>query len=397
VTVPSSPNPTTTTLSANQSTWAINTPLVLTATESVASGTLPLSLTIGTVAFTDGGTPVAGCGAVALNASNQATCSTSFTATGNHPITAQFSGDTHFTSSSASLAMYADTFQTAFASTGANQTFVVPGGTSQVTVEVQGAQGGAGCSSGALGGTAWTTVPATYNQTFTVAVGGAGGNNGGGYNGGGGGGASPGGRSTRARPRAVAVGRAMCAQAARHSPTAWWWPAAAAGAAMPAAVSAVEQAAPAVGRTPTPARAAAAHPRPRAAAAVGLLGEWRIGLTRHRRRWRWHGESRLRRRWRRWWLLRRWGRRGRHLRRRGGGGSGFGPSGTVFTTGTHAGNGKVLIGYSPANVLTVTVSATQVYGGSPTYSATYGGFISGDGPSDLGGALSCSSVNPFSA
>ena len=50
---------------------------------------------------------------------------------------------------------------------------------------------------------------------------------------------------------------------------------------------------------------------------VGLLGEWRIGLTRHRRRWRWHGESRLRRRWRRWWLLRRrwWG--GRHLRRRG--------------------------------------------------------------------------------
>ena len=396
VTIPSSPNPTTTTLSASQSTWAINTPLVLTATESVASGTLPLSLTIGTVAFTDGGTPVAGCGAVALNASNQATCSTSFTATGNHPITAQFSGDTHFTSSSASLAMYADTFQTAFASTGANQTFVVPGGTSQVTVEVQGAQGGAGCSSGALGGTAWTTVPATYNQTFTVAVGGAGGNNGGGYNGGGGGGASPGWPiytcpTTGGGGGASDVRTGGAALADRVVVAGGGGGGSDAGGGVGGGTSGTG------GGSNTYAGQGGGGAS-QTSGGGGGSGFWANGGSGSLGTGGGGGGT---------------GNPGSGgggggggyyggggggadtSGGGGGGGSGFGPSGTVFTTGTHAGNGKVLIGYSPANVLTVTVSATQVYGGSPTYSATYGGFISGDGPSDLGGALSCSSVNPL--
>jgi len=80
------------------------------------------------VAFTDGGTPSpVRCGGAQCVEPGH--LFDQLHRDGQPPITAQFSGDTHFTSSSASLAMYADTFQTAFASTGANQTFVVPGGT----------------------------------------------------------------------------------------------------------------------------------------------------------------------------------------------------------------------------------------------------------------------------
>ena len=47
----------------------------------------------GLVAFTDGGTAIAGCAAQPLNSSGQATCQVTYTATGSHAITAVYSGD----------------------------------------------------------------------------------------------------------------------------------------------------------------------------------------------------------------------------------------------------------------------------------------------------------------
>ncbi|HLY49237.1 MAG TPA: Ig-like domain repeat protein, partial [Solirubrobacteraceae bacterium] len=58
----------------------------------------------GTVAFTDGGAPIAGCGAVAVSvASGQAVCNAAFSASGNHAIEAAYSGDPYYLSSRAGL------------------------------------------------------------------------------------------------------------------------------------------------------------------------------------------------------------------------------------------------------------------------------------------------------
>ena len=58
----------------------------------------------GTVSFTDGGSPIAGCGVVAVSAASpQATCTTTFGTLGQHAIVASYSGDTYYTGSSASL------------------------------------------------------------------------------------------------------------------------------------------------------------------------------------------------------------------------------------------------------------------------------------------------------
>jgi hypothetical protein len=78
----------------------------------------------------------------------------------------------------------------------------------------------------------------------------------------------------------------------------------------------------------------------------------------------------------------------------GGGGSGFGPAGTTFANGVQIGSGKIVVSFTPAHVLTATVNATQTYGGIPTYAVTYSGFVDGDGPSAIGGSVTCSSVNP---
>jgi large repetitive protein len=50
----------------------------------------------GTVTFTLGGTPVAGCDKVALSASGTATCSASYTSAGRKKLTVSYSGDTDF-------------------------------------------------------------------------------------------------------------------------------------------------------------------------------------------------------------------------------------------------------------------------------------------------------------
>ena len=58
----------------------------------------------GTVAFTDGGNPVSGCGSVTVSSTGTATCPVTYTAAGSHTITARYLGDaTYQASTSAAL------------------------------------------------------------------------------------------------------------------------------------------------------------------------------------------------------------------------------------------------------------------------------------------------------
>jgi hypothetical protein len=85
--------------SANPS--IIDAPVTYTASVHPASGT---GTPTGTVAFTEGGTPIAGCGSVAVSNTGTATCPVTYTAVGSHTITAAYSGDaTHAGSTSAAL------------------------------------------------------------------------------------------------------------------------------------------------------------------------------------------------------------------------------------------------------------------------------------------------------
>ena len=54
----------------------------------------------GTVAFTDNGSTISGCGSVTVNtATGKATCQATYTSAGSHAIIATYSGDTNFESS----------------------------------------------------------------------------------------------------------------------------------------------------------------------------------------------------------------------------------------------------------------------------------------------------------
>ena len=57
----------------------------------------------GSVAFSDGGTPVTGCTAAGLNGAGQATCRVTYVSTGSHAITAVYSGDATFAGSTSGV------------------------------------------------------------------------------------------------------------------------------------------------------------------------------------------------------------------------------------------------------------------------------------------------------
>jgi hypothetical protein len=157
---------TTTTLSAPSSAAATK-PVTMTATVTGAAAPT------GTVAFSDGGAPVSGCGSVALvkgtGVTSTATCSTSFTSAGAHTITATYSGGAIFDSSTSG----ARTVQVSATSTsppvpptgsgtpkvnGAQvTTTTTSSGTPEVSVPVSCASGGASC-----------TVKAVVTVTETV-------------------------------------------------------------------------------------------------------------------------------------------------------------------------------------------------------------------------------------
>ena len=393
------PNPVTTTLAVPQATTTVGTPSTITATLSVASGTLLPYLATVPVSFADNGTPIPGCQNLVVPVSNAVTCTTSFASAGAQAITTSFAGDANFTASTGGpLAMMASTYQFTYAATGAAQTFTVPGGVSAVTFEVQGAQGGAGCSRGGLGAGAWATVPATYGQTFTLDAGGQG-THGGGFNGGGGGGASPGypiyqcaspgggggGSDVRTGGTSLADVVLVAGGGGGGSDGAG------------GAGGGTTGSGGATGYYSGIAGGTGGGGGTQSGGGGGGSGFWAGG----------GGGS----------LGQGGGGGGTSSPGSGGGGGGggyyggggggadvagggggggssFGPAGTPFTSGTNAGPGQVLVSFTPANVLTVSVSATQTYGGTPTYTATYSGFTGGDTPASLGGTLACSSVSP---
>jgi hypothetical protein len=88
---------TTTALSSSGNPSAIGDPVTFAATVS-SSGGVPT----GTVTFKDNGNAIASCANVVLIA-GQASCTTSSFAPGNHPVTAEYSGDTNFNPSNATL------------------------------------------------------------------------------------------------------------------------------------------------------------------------------------------------------------------------------------------------------------------------------------------------------
>jgi outer membrane protein assembly factor BamB len=92
-----SPSGTSVAVSSSANPAGLGQPVTLTATVSPTPDA-------GTVAFSDGGSTISGCGAVPVGPSApQATCTTTFGATGQHAIVATYSGDAYYASSSGSL------------------------------------------------------------------------------------------------------------------------------------------------------------------------------------------------------------------------------------------------------------------------------------------------------
>ena len=269
----------------------------------------------------------------------------------------------------------------------------MPGGATSITFETQGAQGGAGCSSGGLGGDAWTTVSATYGQQFTLEVGGQG-THGGGFDGGGGGGASPGwpiyqcpspgggGGASDVRSGGTDLGsRILVAGGGGGGSDA----AGGAGGGTTGVSGGSNTYAGAGGGGGTQSAGGGGGSGFWSAGGGGALGGGgggggtggAPGSGGGGGGGGYYGGG---------------GGGADSYGGGGGGGSSYGPVGTPFTTGTHAGAGQILVSFIPTNVLTVSVSATQVYGGTPTYTAGYSGFTNGDSVADLGGSLSCTSI-----
>lgn len=91
------------TVSSGSGATPLNSALLATSSPELLSTFLVSNTITGTVQFTDNGVPITGCTAVVL-ASNAATCSTSFSTIGLHSISATYSGDAAFLTSSGTLA-----------------------------------------------------------------------------------------------------------------------------------------------------------------------------------------------------------------------------------------------------------------------------------------------------
>lgn len=78
----------------------------VTFTATVTSGGSPV--TSGTVAFSDGGTAIPGCAAVSLGPLGTASCSSTFTSEGAHPLLATYGGTASFSPSEGSLTQQVD-------------------------------------------------------------------------------------------------------------------------------------------------------------------------------------------------------------------------------------------------------------------------------------------------
>ncbi len=181
------PADTTTTVTASPNPSTFGQTITLTATVSSAAGT-----PTGNVVFKNGGTTIAGCDAQGLNGSGQATCTTSALAAGNRSISAEYSGDTNYSTSNS--ATYGQTVNQATTTTtvtssanpsvrGQNVTFTASVSGVSATGTVTFKDGGAdmaGCVAISLsGGSAACDViaPALGPHNITVDYSGDAGNN----------------------------------------------------------------------------------------------------------------------------------------------------------------------------------------------------------------------------
>jgi len=103
---------TTTTIGSNNNpSFTSGTGSSVTLTATVEKSSDSSNVGEGTVAFTDGGTTIAGCGAQAVSA-GQATCTTTFSSEGSHSLEAQYGGTANFGASSATLTQQVDNHTT---------------------------------------------------------------------------------------------------------------------------------------------------------------------------------------------------------------------------------------------------------------------------------------------
>jgi hypothetical protein len=126
----------------------------------------------GTVAFTDGGTPITGCGAVTVDSSTgKAACQVTYTSTGTHSITASYGGDNNFSGSSDSLTQTVNQAATTTAVTSSANPSTA-GQAVTFTATVSAIPPGAGTPSGTVtfadGGT--TLGTATLNSSGAAAI-----------------------------------------------------------------------------------------------------------------------------------------------------------------------------------------------------------------------------------
>ncbi|HEV3264298.1 MAG TPA: putative Ig domain-containing protein [Acidimicrobiales bacterium] len=379
-------NTTSSVLTSDNPSPALGQDVTLIDTVSVPAGSLPIAYTTGTVAFTDGGGPIAGCSSVAVNSSGVATCSYTLTTAGTHSIAAAFSGDTLFSSTNATLSVFVASYQFTFNETGSPQTYVVPGGVTALTFAAYGGQGSNSCSSGGLGGSAVSNVTVTPGQVFTFYIGGAGSGGSGGYNGGGNGGASAGypigtcytpgggGGGTDIRSGGTALSnRILVAGGGGGGSNGGGGSGGGTNGGNSSGGGGTQTTGGGAGSgfwanggggSSGQGGGGGGSSAPGAGGGGGGGGYFGGG-----------------------------GGGSDSSGGGGGGGSGFGPAGSVLTNGAQTGAGKIVVSLAPQYVLTATVTATQTYGGTPTYSVAYSGFVGGDGPGDIGGSATCSSVN----
>lgn len=122
------PAPTATTVGATAATATAPAAVAYTASVRTTTGDAPVAA--GSVAFSDGGAPIAGCGAQPLDPSGRATCVVSYPAPGDHAVAAAYAGDDEHRSSATTAA--------------AAVSIVAPGG--------GGGGGGGGIGGGGTGG-----------------------------------------------------------------------------------------------------------------------------------------------------------------------------------------------------------------------------------------------------
>jgi hypothetical protein len=288
-------------------------------------------------------------------------------------------------------------FQFTYNATGSPQTYTVPGGVTTLTFTAYGAQGSAGCSSGGRGGSAQSNFTVTPGQVFTFAVGGEGSGGSGGYNGGGNGGATAGSPiGTCVNPGPGGGGGATDVRSGGTTLADRVLVAGGGGGGSNGAggdgggltgtngTSAMQYDQPAGGGSQIAGGTGGAGFR--ATGSPGLIGQGgngggsgAPGAGGGGGGGGYYGGG---------------GGGADYPGNGAGGGSGFGPAGTTFANGVQIGSGKIVVSFTPVHVLTATVHATQTYGGTPTYAVTYSGFVDGDGPSAIGGSITCSSVTP---